>query len=163
MTSQLELYKQVIMEHNKKPRNFGPIDPCTHASEGLNPLCGDHIKLSLEIDEQDGIIRNIGFEGHGCAISKASASMMTATVKGKSLEEATELFESFTKFLATETPESEIPKDLGKLKVFAGIWKYPSRVKCAALAWHALKGAMAKKGVVSTETEGGLSSSQVGT
>lgn len=148
--NQLELYQQVIMDHNRKPRNFGKMECCSHQAEGLNPLCGDHLWVYLNIDE-GGFIQGVGFEGNGCAISKASASIMTTLVKGKTVGEAKDLFESFSAMLkGTMASEDELER-LGKLKVFSGVSRYPSRIKCAVLPWHALQGAMNQKNVVSTE------------
>jgi nitrogen fixation NifU-like protein len=155
MTSQNEdLYQQVILEHNKRPRNFVKLEPCTHHAEGYNPLCGDHLQVYARISS-DNVIEEVSFTGDGCAISKASASMMTAALKGKTIGEAKFLFEAFRK-LVTKESEPDIPGDpaggpLGKLTVFSGIWKYPSRVKCAILAWHTMHGALDQKKTVSTE------------
>ncbi len=129
-----ELYQQVILDHNRAPRNFGKLVHPTHEAEGDNPLCGDHIDLYLEVE--DGIIKDISFEGKGCAISKASASLMTSILKGKSLEEARELFEEFHD-LVTQDTTPDFDK-LGKLAVFAGVRAFPVRVKCASLAWHTM-------------------------
>jgi nitrogen fixation NifU-like protein len=142
-----DLYQQVILEHNKRPRNFIKLDPCTHEAEGYNPLCGDHLKVYLRVNAQ-GVIDEISFTGDGCAISKASGSMMTAALKGKTVDEAKVLFEEFRKLV---TKESDAGEHLGKLMVFSGIWKYPSRVKCAILAWHTMKGALDRKATVSSE------------
>ena len=147
---QMELYRQVILEHNKKPRNFGEIDDPTVKSEGYNPLCGDHLWVYADLDEND-IITNITFKGEGCAISKASASMMTSFLKGKSKDEAQEVISQFNEMVKGNlNPESD-SNVLGRLKIFAGIWKYPSRIKCCNLAWHAIKGALEEQGKVSTE------------
>ncbi|NLE64396.1 MAG: SUF system NifU family Fe-S cluster assembly protein [Elusimicrobia bacterium] len=145
-----ELYQEVILEHNKHPRNFRKIDPCSHQAEGYNPLCGDHLKVYLQVSAE-GRIEDLAFEGDGCAISKASASMMTAVLKGRSVEEARALFEEFRGLVMKELDPQAGSHHLGKLTVFSGIWKYPSRVKCAILAWHTLKGALDKTAVVSTE------------
>ncbi len=154
MTSQTDLYQQVILEHNKKPRNFGKPAHHTHAAEGFNPLCGDHLWVYLTIDSgADGseIINEAAFEGSGCAICKASASMMTMALKGQTTTAAKTLFTEFQSLLKGElNPESQ-PHQLGKLKIFSGIWQYPARVKCAALAWHALNGALNNQKTVSTE------------
>jgi nitrogen fixation NifU-like protein len=154
MTSQTDLYQQVILEHNKKPRNFGKPAHHTHEAEGFNPLCGDHLWVYLQINAAgDGseVISEAAFEGSGCAICKASASMMTMALKGQSPSSAKKLFSEFQSLLKGElNPDSE-PHQLGKLKIFAGIWQYPARVKCAALAWHALNGALNNQKTVSTE------------
>ncbi len=145
-----ELYQQVILEHNKHPRNFVKLCPCTHEAEGYNPLCGDHLSVYLRITPE-GVVNEVSFYGDGCAISKASASMMTAAVKGKTVDEAKLLFEEFRKLVMKETDAAQPQQLLGKLAVFSGIWKYPSRVKCAILAWHTMKGALDKEKSVSTE------------
>ena len=146
-----ELYQQVILEHNKKPRNFRKLENPTHAAEGFNPLCGDHYHVFLSVDEE-GKIAEVTFEGSGCAISKASASMMTQALLGKTTEQAHELFEQFHKLVVGELKPGEEENDLGKLAVFAGIWKYPTRVKCAALSWHTMNGALKKnQDPISTE------------
>jgi nitrogen fixation protein NifU and related proteins len=147
--SQMDLYQQVIMDHNKKPRNFGKLECATHAAEGFNPLCGDHLWVYVQVDQ--GQIQEVGFDGAGCAISKASASMMTMALKGKSVSEVKATFQQFNDMLTGKLNPETDPHELGKLKVFSGIWKYPSRVKCAVLAWHALKGALDKVQTVSTE------------
>lgn len=145
-----ELYQQVIIEHNRKPRNFGKIEPHTHEAEGYNPLCGDHLFVYLNVNP-DGFIESVGFEGDGCAISKASASLMTTILKGKHVDEAKALFEEFRRLVMKEIDPASNPHHLGKLTVFSGIWKYPSRVKCAILAWHTMKGALDNARIVSTE------------
>ena len=145
-----DLYQQVILEHNKRPRNFVKLDPCTHHAEGYNPLCGDHLNVYVRVDN-DGVIDEVSFTGDGCAISKASASMMTAALKGKKVDEAKALFEEFRKLVTKELDPDQPGHHLGKLTVFSGIWKYPSRVKCAILAWHTMKGALDKEASVSTE------------
>ncbi len=149
MNNQLELYQQVILEHNRKPKNFGKLDSATHRAEGFNPICGDHFWVALQLNAE-GRVEGIAFEGSGCAISKASASMMTEAVKGKTQADALTLCAQFQLLVKGEPKEGT---SLGKLEVFSNIWKYPARVKCAGLAWHALQGAFAKTAVVSTETE----------
>jgi nitrogen fixation NifU-like protein len=150
MSTNQQLYQQVILEHNKKPRNFRKIEAPTHYAEGYNPLCGDHFHVYLSVDEQ-GLVADASFEGHGCAISKASASMMTEKLKGKSLPEVQVAFDEFHKMVIGELDPEKQTHQLGKLQIFSGIWKYPSRVKCAALAWHAVNGAINNKETVSTE------------
>lgn len=145
-----ELYQQTILEHNRNPRNFRKIETPTHWAEGYNPLCGDHLNIYLVVDGQ-GIIQDVTFDGSGCAISKASASMMTASIKGKSAEEAKNLFEQFHKLVIGELKPDREPNSLEKLAVFSGIWQYPARVKCAVLCWHTMKGALDKVTTVSTE------------
>lgn len=151
MSMSQDLYQQMILEHNKKPRNFGKLAEASHCGEGFNPLCGDHLWVFMKIDSS-GLIQDISFEGDGCAISRASASMMTAAVKGKSVEEAQALFHDFHRLVIGELkPEVDQNHKLGRLAIFSGVWKYPARVKCAALAWHTMNGAMVKKERVSTE------------
>ena len=147
---QNELYQQVILDHNKKPRNYGSLDEATHKAEGYNPLCGDHLHVHLKLTA-DGLIEKICFEGEGCAISKASASMMTGFLKGKTESEASLIIDEFKRMVRGElNPESQ-ENSLGRLKIFSGIWKYPSRVKCAILAWHAASGALENQETVTTE------------
>jgi nitrogen fixation NifU-like protein len=145
-----DLYQQVILEHNKKPKNFGKLEGATHKAEGYNPLCGDHLWVYLTVNAA-GVIEKVGFEGSGCAISKASASMMTTALQGKTVDEARALFKEFHGLLLGELKPDETPNALGKLKIFSGIWQYPSRVKCAALSWHAMNGALNELQSVSTE------------
>jgi nitrogen fixation protein NifU and related proteins len=142
-----ELYQEVILDHNRRPRNFRPIEHGQKA-EGYNPLCGDRLTVYLRV--QDGRIADASFEGSGCAISKASASLMTESVKGKTLKEAEDLFQRFHQ-LITRAPDEPVD-DLGKLSVFAGVRQFPVRVKCASLPWHTLRAAAdARHDVVSTE------------
>jgi nitrogen fixation NifU-like protein len=142
-----ELYQEVILEHSKTPRNFKQPASVNRSAEGYNPLCGDHFTVYLDVEGDS--IRDIGFKGSGCAISKASASMMTQIVKGKSKQEASALFQQFHK-LVTGTDEKV--EDLGKLAVFSGVSEFPTRVKCATLAWHTLQAALAgQNDAVSTE------------
>ncbi len=142
-----DLYQEVILDHNKRPRNFRAIDPARKA-EGFNPLCGDRLTVFLRVE--DGRIQDASFQGSGCAISKASASLMTESVKGKTLEEAGELFDRFHRMI-TRGPDEAI-EDLGKLSVLAGVRQFPVRVKCASLAWHTLQSALqARAETVSTE------------
>ena len=145
-----ELYQEVILDHNKRPRNFRVPDPVNRKAEGYNPLCGDKITVFLYIDGDT--IKDLGFQGTGCAISKASASMMTDALKGKTLAEANAFFEQFHA-MVTAPATSEVKTDaLGKLAVLSGVREYPMRVKCASLAWHTMKAAMqAEQAVVSTE------------
>lgn len=138
-----ELYQQVILDHNKSPRNFKIIDPHNHFAEGYNPLCGD--RLNIYIDLEDGIIKDISFQGSGCAISKASASLMTSIVKGKTKEEAEKIFERFHDLITGKLGDNPDIEDLGKLAVFAGVREFPARVKCASLAWHTMINALQGK------------------
>jgi len=151
MSDMRQLYQEVILDHNRKPRNFGTILDANRHAEGHNPLCGDHIKLSINV--LDDKIDTIAFEGEGCAICKASASMMTGAVKGKSMQDAETMVEEF-RGMATGTldPESA-DHHLGKLKVFAGVKDLPSRVKCAILPWHTLHAALNSEVSISTEGE----------
>ena len=148
--SRTELYQQVILEHNKNPRNFKKLEKATHSAEGYNPLCGDHLTVYLRVNSKN-IIEEISFEGDGCAISKASSSMMTTSLKGKSLKEAQDLFGQFHKLVTGALNPDKDDHTLGKLAIFAGIWHFPARVKCASLAWHTLNGAIEHKKTVSTE------------
>ena len=144
-----DLYQEVVLDHGKRPRNFGKLEGATHHAEGLNPLCGDHITVHARVD--GGVLAEVKFEGNGCAISKASASVMTGVVKGKSRAEIDALFERFHR-LVTEGPRPGDEESLGKLAVFGGVHDYPTRVKCASLAWHALRAALDGQGQpVSTE------------
>ena len=144
-----ELYQQVILDHNKNPKNFGKLEPANRTAEGYNPLCGDRIDLYLQVD--DGIIQNISFHGSGCAISKSSASVMTTVLKGKSVAEAEQLFKKFQK-LITGDAEAADSEELGKLAIFGGVREFPLRVKCAGLAWHTMLAALKNESVpVSTE------------
>ena len=145
-----ELYQELILEHSKKPRNFHVLAHANHTAEGFNPLCGDRLKLFLEIEGD--IIKDIGFQGSGCAISKASASMMTASIKGKTKGEVQELFSQFHKMLSADPRAKFDQSKLGKLSVFSGVSEFPVRVKCATLAWHALRaGLESDSKIVSTE------------
>ena len=147
--NELDLYQQVILDHNRSPRNFCVLDNPSLQAEGYNPLCGDHLWIYIRTDEQE-VIRELSFQGSGCAISKASASMMTTSLIGKTLAEADHIFEEF-RALITGDLQPEKSQSLGKLKIFSGICRYPSRVKCAGLAWHTLHGALTKVERVSTE------------
>jgi len=150
MSDLRELYQQVILDHNRKPRNFQKLEGANRTVEGYNPLCGDQITVYLQVE--DDRIGNISFQGSGCAISKASASLMTASVKGKTKAEAEVLFNAFHKMVTGEQGAAFDPADLGKLAVFAGVREFPIRVKCATLPWHALHAALAgKRATVSTE------------
>jgi nitrogen fixation NifU-like protein len=147
MSTLNDLYQEVILDHNKRPRNFRALDAASHHAEGYNPLCGD--RLSLYVKVEGDTIADIGFQGSGCAISKASASLMTDAVKGRSVEEARALFERFHRMVTT-APDLAV-EDLGKLSVLAGVREFPVRVKCASLAWHTLKAALAQQQQATTE------------
>lgn len=141
-----DLYQEVIFDHYRSPRNYGPLPSANRDAEGHNPLCGDELKLHLQVE--DGVIRDVHFEGSGCAISTASASLMTEVLKGKREEEAMRLMQAFQR-LVTGVGESE---DMGKLEALAGVREFPSRVKCATLAWHTLQAALENRHVpVTTE------------
>ena len=149
MSELRELYQQVILDHNRKPRNFGKLDGANRTAEGYNPLCGDQVRVYLDIEA--GVIRDIRFEGSGCAISKAAASMMTASLKGKTVGEADQLFGRFHDML-TAAGHGAAAAELGKLAVFSGVCEFPSRIKCATLPWHTVRAALAGKDEpVSTE------------
>ncbi len=151
MSSELDdLYQEVILDHGRRPRNFRVIPDADRKAEGLNPLCGDHFKLYVKLDGDR--ISDISFEGSGCAISKASASLMTTSLKGKTTGDAEELFQRFHK-LVTEGPDKVPASELGKLAALSGVCEFPTRVKCASLVWHTLKNALDAPGarVVSTE------------
>jgi len=140
MSELRDLYQEVILDHSKNPKNFRCLEDPSRTAEGYNPLCGD--KITLFIKMEDGLIRDISFQGSGCAISKASASMMTAALKGKSAEEADAIFQQFHKMLTSDPDNAVDPDDLGKLTVFSGVREFPVRVKCASLAWHTMRSAL---------------------
>ncbi len=141
MSDLRELYQEVIIDHNRHPRNFCKLENCTHEAEGFNPLCGDKIKIYLNI--QNNSINQISFEGAGCAISTASASLMTEFLVGKTIQDAEKFFTLFHDLMMAPIEKNEkIDPVLGKLKVLAGVREYPMRVKCATLAWHALEAAL---------------------
>jgi nitrogen fixation NifU-like protein len=147
MSELRELYQQVILDHNRKPRNFRKIADANRTAEGHNPLCGDRITVELTVD--DGIVKDVAFQGAGCAISRAAASMMTASVMGKPEREVNALFDRVHAML---TGANGPAADIGKLAVFAGVREFPSRIKCATLAWHTLQAALhGATGPVSTE------------
>jgi nitrogen fixation NifU-like protein len=144
-----DLYQETILDHSKRPRNCHAMDDANYEAEGYNPLCGDKLKLFLKME--DDVVRDVSFLGSGCAISTASASLMTESLRGKTRSEALALLEKFHDLLTTDSP---VAKDLGKLVVFCGVREYPARVKCATLAWHTLKSALTAESpdpVVSTE------------
>jgi len=141
-----ELYQEIILDHGRRPRNFGELDGMTHEAEGFNPLCGDQVRVHVLLNGDR--IEDIRFSGKGCAISTASASMMTQIVKGMTVEEAFALFERFRKAV---TSDSDGEEDLGELGCLTGVRRFPTRVKCATLAWHAMKTAIAGGGKATTE------------
>jgi len=141
MSDLRELYQTTILDHNKKPRNFCKPDGANREANGWNPLCGDKVTVYLTVDD-DGVVEEVGFQGSGCAISTASASMMTQVVKGKTVDEALELFDRFHEMVAGPPAVDADLGALGKLTVFSGVREYPMRVKCATLAWHTLRSAV---------------------
>jgi len=145
-----QLYQEVILDHNRKPRNWGALPGANHRAEGHNPLCGDHIVLTLDVGSND-TVEALGFEGEGCAICKASASMMTTAVKGRSVTEAETMVQQFRDMATGKLDPERDPHLLGRLKVFAGVKDLPSRVKCAILPWHTLHAALNNDAVASTE------------
>ena len=147
MSDLSDLYQEVILDHNRRPRNFHALADASHTAEGYNPLCGD--RLTLYVKVADGVVSDVAFEGAGCAISKASASLMTDAVKGRTVAEAQALFDRFHRMVTT--PPEQPVEDLGKLSVLAGVRAFPVRVKCASLAWHTLKAAFTNERRTSTE------------
>ena len=147
MSDLSDLYQEVILDHNKRPRNFHVIDSASHQAEGFNPLCGDRLHLYLKVE--DDVVTEVGFQGSGCAISKASASIMTDSVKGRPVAEARALFTRFHTMVTT--PPEQAVEDMGKLSALAGVREFPVRVKCASLAWHTLKAALERDPIASTE------------
>ena len=145
-----DLYQEIVMDHNRRPRNFGSIADSTSSSEGFNPLCGDQVTVFLKVSDE--IVEDVSFEGVGCAISKSSASMMTEGVKGKSVEEALIVFQAFRRMLTTTSDQVEDSEVLGDLEILKGVSQYPTRIKCATLSWHTLQAALQGSGSnVSTE------------
>ncbi len=145
-----ELYQEVILDHNKHPKNYGRLEKNNCTAEGYNPLCGDRVQLFLQVEE--GVIKDISFIGSGCAISKASASMMTTEVKGRRISEVEELFRKFQDLITGDRHRKVDAKDAGKLAVFSGVREFPMRIKCASLSWHTMMAALQQKAeAVSTE------------
>lgn len=144
-----ELYQEVILEHNKSPRNFREMPDANHHADGHNPLCGDQLKVFLQLDGD--VVTDVSFVGSGCAISKASASMMTQALKGKSREEADVLFDEFHRMVTGKLDIETDENHLGKLRIFAGVLEFPARVKCASLSWHTVHAALHGEDEVSTE------------
>ncbi len=149
MSELSDLYQEVILDHNKNPRNFRAIENADKYAEGHNPLCGDKLDLYLSMDNDR--VADVAFQGSGCAISKASASMMTQVVKGKTREEAEILFDEFHRMVTGKLDIETDENRLGKLKIFAGVLEFPARVKCASLSWHTLHAALNNEDLVSTE------------
>jgi nitrogen fixation NifU-like protein len=144
-----ELYQEVILDHNKSPRNYRVIEHADHRAEGYNPLCGDHVTVYLNLE--NGIIKDISFQGSGCAISKASASLMTAELKGKTEAQAQVLFDKVHEMLTGQVDNQDAAVRVGKLAILSGVCKFPARVKCASLAWHTVNSAL--KGAAAATTE----------
>ena len=150
MSDLRELYQEVILDHNRRPMNFRKLECADRTCEGFNPLCGDRLTLFLDLDGD--VIRDVSFEGTGCAISRASASLMTDALKGKTVADAHALFDRFHELVTSDPDTPAATEGLGKLAVFAGVREHPSRVKCATLSWHTLKAAVAgRDDKVSTE------------
>jgi len=150
MSDVRELYQETILDHGSRPRNFRPLEGAARTAEGYNPLCGDRVTVYLRVVQE--VIEDIAFQGTGCAISTASASMMTTNLKGKTVVEAEGVFERFHKMVTGATEGAQAPEELGSLRAFAGIRGFPSRVKCATLAWHTFRAAL-KGGHTSVSTE----------
>ena len=145
-----DLYQEILLEHNRRPRNFRTVDGATHQADGFNPLCGDQISLQLKVIADTGVVSDVGFQGHGCAISRASASLLTQAVKGVAEPEVEALFEEFRRMM-TE-PDADLNLDLlGDLEMLSGVIAYPTRIKCAILAWHTLKAALDGEAIATTE------------
>jgi nitrogen fixation protein NifU and related proteins len=140
MSDLRELYQEVILDHNKRPRNFGPLAGANRSAEGYNPLCGDRLTVHVTVDGDT--VRDVSFEGSGCAISKASASLMTEVVKGRTLTEVQRVFDAFHHMVTSSTDAPSGADALGKLSVLSGVREFPTRVKCAILAWHTLRAAI---------------------
>lgn len=150
MSDLADLYQEVILDHYKRPRNFGALADANRHAEGFNPLCGDQLTLYLKVDEDT--ISDVKFEGSGCAISTASASLLTECIKGRTVEEAERLFDAFHTLVTHAAPSSAPHASLGKLGILSGVRDFPARVKCATLAWHTLRAALANRPeTVSTE------------
>lgn len=147
MSELADLYQEIILDHNKRPRNFREMPECTCQADGLNPLCGDEVKVLVQVE--DGRLSDVAFQGQGCAISRASASMMTGKTKGKTEEEARGLSAQVREMLLG--PEVDAPRELGDLAALSGVRKFPARIKCAMLPWHTLEAALSGRVRVSTE------------
>ena len=150
MSDLQELYQELILDHNRRPRNRRALESPSAKAEGYNPLCGDRVTVFINVENDK--VKDVTFEGSGCAISTASASLMTETLKGKTLDEAKALFSRFHSLVTGDPSESDLGEGLGKLEVFSGVCRYPARVKCATLAWHTVKSALDEESeTVSTE------------
>jgi nitrogen fixation protein NifU and related proteins len=159
MADSKQLYQEVILDHNKKPRNWGVLADATHKAEGHNPLCGDHLTLTLKVSGDQ--VEAVNFQGESCAICKASASMMTNAVKGKSSSDAEQMIHEF-RDMATGKLDPAAPNHLGRLTVFAGVRDLPTRVKCAILPWHTLHAALNSENSVTTEADADPMNAPVG-
>ena len=148
MSELRDLYQEVIFDHNRRPRNFGRLEGANRQAEGFNPLCGDKLTLYLKVN--DGVVEDVSFEGLGCAISTASASLLTEALKGKTEAEAEALFRGFHEFIVSDAPEAA--DELGKLAVFSGVREFPARVKCASLCWHTLNAALEQRAAAAPPT-----------
>lgn len=144
-----DLYQEIILDHNKRPRNYRALEPCTHHAEGRNPLCGDELTVYLLV--KDGVIQDVTFQGEGCAISKASASLMTSALKGKKVEEAEAVSEQIKDMLTGKTEAADMLDTLGDLAALGGVKQFPQRVKCATLAWHTCETALTGDTEATTE------------
>ncbi|MEN8222013.1 MAG: Fe-S cluster assembly sulfur transfer protein SufU [Acidobacteriota bacterium] len=149
MSELKDLYQEIILDHNKNPRNYGKMEDCTHKAEGFNPMCGDHYSIYLKV--KDEIISEVSFEGAGCAISKSSASMMTANLKGKTIEDAKKMFSEFQNMMTSEKPCVEVPEEICTVEPLQGVREFPTRIKCATLIWHTMNNALNGKDKSSTE------------
>jgi nitrogen fixation NifU-like protein len=149
MSELSDLYQQVILDHNKKPRNFRRLEEANRTAEGYNPLCGDQLVVYMQLEDET--VKDISFEGSGCAISKAAASMMTQSIKGKTKQEAEKLFDEFHRMVTGQLDEEAEANNLGRLTIFSGVREFPARVKCASLSWHTMHAALNNEGTISTE------------
>ncbi len=149
MSELSELYQEVILDHNKKPSNFRKLETANRMAEGYNPLCGDQLTVYLQLEDE--VVRDISFEGSGCAISKAAASMMTQSIKGKTKQQAEILFDEFHRMVTGELDEEATPNSLDNLRIFSGVREFPARVKCASLSWHTMHAALKGENMASTE------------
>ncbi len=149
MSELKDLYQEIILDHNKNPRNYGTMPDCTHKAEGYNPMCGDHYSIYLKIENDR--IDDVRFDGAGCAISKSSASMMTANLKGKTVEEAKKMFSEFQNMMTSDQPCVEVPEEICTVEPLQGVREFPTRIKCATLIWHTMNNALNGNGESSAE------------
>lgn len=143
MSDLVDLYQEMVLDHNNRPRNFQKLEDASNTADGYNPLCGDQISIYLKVE--DGVIEDVGFQGVGCAISKSSASMMTQSIKGKTVEEAEALFQDFHTMVTREPGVEYDFSSLGELEVLSGVCAFPNRIKCASLAWHTMTASLSNK------------------